>query len=63
MTGQTNAYRTYSKSEIPVFDIDYRGLVSYAKKMGKKVTELSDAEREVFINGATMQDINERKLW
>ena len=52
----------YSIQDIPQFDIDYRGLVKYAHSVSKKVPELSDAERNQFIRGATMLEVRASML-
>ena len=52
----------YRVDEVPKFDIDYRGLIQYARLIGKSVPELSDIEKEQFINGATMKDIEANKI-
>lgn len=36
-------------SRIPQTNLDLRGLMSYAKQMGKKVVELTEAEKKMFI--------------
>ena len=64
MIGQTklSKARAYSVAEIPVFNIDYRGLVEYARKTSRSVPELSDEEKNRFIIGATMDDIKRHQL-
>ncbi|MGN0311744.1 MAG: hypothetical protein ACI4CC_03120 [Lachnospiraceae bacterium] len=52
----------YSVEEIPKFDIDYRGLIRYARSVGKSVKDLSDGEKEQFIHGNTMDDIRRCQL-
>ena len=56
MIGQMNLSNAhpYSRDEIPKFNIDYRGLIKYARSIGKSVVELSDKEKEKFIIGNTM---------
>ena len=63
MTGQTsfpNA-RPYSIKEIPKCNIDYRGLIKYARSKGKPVIELSDEEKNRFIKGSTMAEIRRKR--
>lgn len=54
--------RPYSISEIPKFNIDYRGLIKYAKNKNCKVFELTDSEKELFTNGTSMDEIREKML-
>ena len=54
--------RPYKVNEIPQVDIDYRGLVSYARSIGKKVPELSDEEKNRFIFSSSMQEIRRNML-
>ena len=57
MYGQMKRYRDSLKntpepimpSQIPQMNLDLRGLMSYAKQMGKKVVELTEAEKKMFI--------------
>ena len=53
----------YSKNDIPKFDIDYRELVAYAHKQCKKVFELSDAEKNMFIHNSNMNEVREKALY
>lgn len=64
MTGQTKVSepRPYRIDEIPVINIDYRGLVAYARSKNKTVPELSDAEKEKFIFDSNMQEVREKML-
>lgn len=64
MSGQTilSEPRPYRIDEIPVINIDYRGLVSYARSKNKTVPELSDAEKEQFILGSSMLEVREKML-
>ena len=64
MSGQTilSEPRPYRIDEIPIINIDYRGLVSYAHSKNKTVPELSDAEKEQFIFGSSMLEVREKML-
>lgn len=52
----------YKISDIPKFNIDYRGLVKYARSKGKKVIELSDKEKNMFIQNASMEDVKRNSI-
>ena len=47
MIGQKtlSSIHVYTIDEIPKINIDYRGLIKYAKSKGLKVTDLSDSEK------------------
>ena len=64
MSGQTilSEPRPYRIDEIPVINIDYRGLVNYARSKNKKIPELSDEEKNKFIFGSSMQEVREKML-
>lgn len=57
MYGQMKRYRDSLKntpepimpSQLPKTSIDLRGLMTYAKKQGKKVMELTESEKKMFI--------------
>lgn len=50
-------FRTYKANEIPQVNIDYRGLVDYARSVGREICELSDKEKERFIVDLSMEDV------
>ena len=64
MSGQKilSESRPYRINEIPAINIDYRGLVNYARSKKKTVPELSDAEKEQFIFGSSMAEVREKML-
>ncbi|MGN0424864.1 MAG: hypothetical protein ACI4FY_06035 [Acetatifactor sp.] len=64
MIGQMRSFNAhpYSISEVPKFNIDYRGLVKYARSKGVSVVELSDDEKEMFIKGNSMTDIRSKMI-
>lgn len=63
-------YREYMKNaptyvppeDIPQIKIDYRGLIALAKKKGCQVAELSDAEKDPYIEGG-MKHLREVRGW
>ena len=63
MIGQMKHYRNvrlsgpYFKKDIPNVNIDYRGLVAFAKKKGVLVCNLSDEEKNLFIKGSDMNKV------
>ena len=50
----------YSIDEIIHLPIDYKGMVKYARSVGKSVPDLSDSEKEKFMNGHTMQELKDQ---
>ncbi len=64
MSGQTilSEPRPYRIDEIPVINIDYRGLINYARSRNKTIPELSDEEKNKFIFGSSMQEVREKML-
>lgn len=52
----------YTKSTIPPISLDLRGMVSFAKSIGKTVPELSDDELSPFVLNATVQDLKQVKI-
>ena len=52
----------YTADLIPQIKIDYRGLVKFAKSVGKTVADLSDSEKNRFIIGATMEDVKREMI-
>lgn len=65
MSGQviSSEPRPYRIDEIPVINIDYRGLVAYARSKNKTVPELSDTEKEQFMLGSSMTEVREKMLF
>ena len=59
MIGETTLSKphVYKISEIPNFDIDYRGLTKLARQKGCSVAALSDNEKKQFIHGSTMEEV------
>ena len=57
MYGQMKRYRESLKntpepimpSQIPQMKLDLRGLMTYAKNAGKKVVDLTEAEKSMFV--------------
>ena len=57
MYGQMKRYKESLKntpdpimpSQLPQMNLDLRGLMNYAKSIGKKVVDLTDAEKRMFI--------------
>lgn len=64
MSGQTilSEPRPCRIDEIPVINIDYRGLINYARSRNKTIPELSDEEKNKFIFGSSMQEVREKML-
>ncbi len=52
----------YSKKDIPRANIDYHGLIAYARESGRRVTELSDEETNRFISGTTIEQLRKVRL-
>ena len=65
MNGQMKSYRPeplagpYYKADIPQIRIDYKGLTSFARKVGKRVCDLSDDEKNPFIIDADMNAVRQ----
>lgn len=47
----------YLKEDIPNVNIDYRGLVAFAKDKGVPVCNLSDEEKNLFISGSDIDKV------
>lgn len=63
MNGQMTSFNhPYSVEEIPKFNIDYRGLIKYARSKGLSVPQLTDREKELFITGNSMADVREKMI-
>lgn len=58
MYGQMKKYREslmktpepIMPSQLPQIAFDLRGMMEYAKRIGKKVVELTDTEKQMFIS-------------
>lgn len=50
-------------SQIPDVQIDYHGLVKYAKEVGKSVADLSDKEKDAYIIGSTMSELRKSAIY
>ena len=50
----------YRKADIPDIKIDYRGLTAFAHQKGVRVCDLTDDEKNLFIENADMQIIKNR---
>jgi len=42
-------HTTRSTSQLPQIALDLRGMMEYAKSLGKKVVELTESEKEMFV--------------
>ncbi len=52
----------YRKADIPDIKIDYRGLIAFAHQKGVRVCDLTDDEKNRFIEDADMSIVRKRAL-
>ena len=52
----------YYIADIPKIQIDYRGLVAFAREKGCHVCDLTDDEKNRFIIGADMNYVREQAI-
>ncbi len=52
----------YSKSDIPDVQMDLRGMVDYAKQVGKNVPELTEKEIEPFLLNMSFDEFQNKKI-
>ena len=60
MNGQKKSSKMmgpYEKKDIPNIQIDYGGLVAYARSKNVSVANLSDEEKNRYIKNATIDDV------
>ena len=68
LTGRMKSFRSielagpYFKADIPNIRIDYKGLTAFARKKGKRVCDLSDEEKNLFIKDADMNTIRKHAI-
>ena len=53
----------YTKSMIPDIKMDLRGMVLYAKSVGKSVPELTDKELEPFLLNCDIATFKEKRIY
>lgn len=50
-------------SQLPDVRIDYRGLINYAKEVGKTVADLSGEEKNAYISGNAMSELRKNDIY